>query len=79
MIRTIHALTALPSFSVLQYDVSVAFIEAPIDPTHPPIYCLPAKGYEDRSKYVYKLNKYLYGMKDSPRWYHRLLFVNHLV
>lgn len=71
-IRTLFALTALPGFDVHQYDVSVAFIEAPIDPNSPPIYCECAEGYEDRRLYVYQLHRYLYGMKDAPRGYNQL-------
>jgi hypothetical protein len=71
-IRTLFALTSLPGFEVHQYDVSVAFIEAPIDPNSPPIYCECAEGYEDRRLYVYQLHRYLYGMKDAPRGYNQL-------
>ena len=71
-IRTLFALTALPGFDVHQYDVSVAFIEAPIDANSPPIYCECAEGYEDRRLYVYQLHRYLYGMKDAPRGYNQL-------
>ena len=68
-IRLLIALTAMPHWHVMHYDVSVAFITAKIDPTHPPIYCRPAEGYESRAEYVYLLHRYLYGMKDSPRGY----------
>ena len=71
-IRTLFALTALPMFKVYQYDVQVAFIQSVIDPTHPPVYCDPAEGYEDRRHYVYQLHKHLYGMKDSPRGWSKL-------
>ena len=69
-IRLLIALTAMPHWHVMHYDVSVAFITAKIDPTHPPIYCRPAEGYESRTEYVYLLHRYLYGMKDSPRHFH---------
>ncbi len=52
-------------FKVYQYDVQVAFIQNVIDPNHPPVYCEPAEGYEDRRHYVY-------GMKDSPRGWSKL-------
>jgi len=71
-IRTLFALTALPSFRVLQYDVSVAFIESILDTNAPPVYCECAEGYEDKSKYCYRLLRHLYGMKDSPRGYAKL-------
>jgi hypothetical protein len=59
-------------FKVYQYDVQVAFIQSVIDPNHPPVYCEPAEGYEDRRHYVYQLHKHLYGMKDSPRGWSNL-------
>ena len=68
-IRLLIALTAMPHWHVMHYDVSVAFITAAIDPTQPPVYCRPAEGYESRTEYVYLLHRYLYGMKDSPRGY----------
>ena len=37
-IRLLFALTSLPQFKVLQYDVSVAFIHSKLDPNHPPLY-----------------------------------------
>jgi hypothetical protein len=55
-----------------QYDVQVAFIQSVIDPNHPPVYCEPAEGYEDRRHYVFQLHKHLYGMKDSPRGWSKL-------
>ena len=71
-IRLLFALTSIPDFKVLQYDVSVAFIQSKLDPNHPPVYCECAEGYEDRSKYVYRLHRHLYGMKDSPRGWGQL-------
>ena len=71
-IRTLFALTALPMFVVLQYDVQVAFIQSVIDPNQPPVYCEPAEGYEDKKKYVYQLHRRLYGMADSPRGWNKL-------
>ena len=68
-IRLLIALTALPHWHAIHYDVSVAFITAEIDPAQPPIYCRPAERYESRTESVYLLNRYLYGMKDSPRGY----------
>jgi len=67
MIRLLFALTSIPKFKVLQYDVSVAFIQNKLDSNHPPVYCECAEGYEDRRKYVYRLHCHLYGIKDSPR------------
>jgi len=36
---------------MLQYDVSVAFIESILDINAPKVYCECAEGYEDKSKY----------------------------
>ena len=71
-LRLLFALTSLPQFKVLQYDVSVAFIQSKLDPNHPPLYCECAEGYEDRSKCVYRLHRHLYGMKDNPRGWGQL-------
>ena len=57
---------------MLQYDVSVAFIQSKLDPNHPTLYCECAEGYEDRRKFVYRLHRHLYGMKDSPRGWRQL-------
>jgi len=65
-LRLLFALTSIPNFQVLQYDVSVAFIQRKLESNHPPVYCECAKGYEERRKYVYRLHGHLYGMKDSP-------------
>ena len=51
---------------MLQYDVSVAFIQSKLDSNHPPVYCECVEGYEDRRKYVYRLHHHVFGMKDSP-------------
>jgi hypothetical protein len=71
-IWTLFALTALQMFKVYQYDVEVAFIQSTIDSNHPPVYCAPAEGYEDRRQYAYQLHKHLYGVKDSPRGWSKL-------
>jgi len=68
----LFALTSIPNFQALQYDVSVAFIQSKLDSYHPPVYCECAAGYEDRRKYVYRLHRHLHGMKDSPRGWGQL-------
>jgi hypothetical protein len=60
-------------FKVYQYDVQVAFIQSVIDPSHPPVYCVSAEGYEVRRQYVYQFHKHLYGMKDSPCGWSKLV------
>ena len=71
-VRLLFALTALPFFKVLQYDVSVAFIQSKIPDNDPPLYCDPPEGFEDKRKWVYRLLRNLYGMKQSPRAYNHL-------
>ena len=72
-IRLILSLTSKPDFQAYQFDVSVAFIEAPLDANEPNIYCQPPPGYENPKKYVYLLRKHLYGMKQSGRGWILLL------
>jgi hypothetical protein len=71
-LRLLFALTSIPNFQVLQKDVSVAFIQSKLDSNHLPVYCECAEGYEDRRKYVYRLHRHLYVMKDSPRGWGQL-------
>ena len=56
-------------FTVLQYDVSAAFIESILDDNALPVYWECADGYEDKSEMCYLLRRHLYGMRDSPRGY----------
>ena len=72
-IRLILSLTSVPDFQAYQFDVSVAFIEAPLNADEPNIYCQPPPGYENPKKYVYLLRKHLYGMKQSGRGWILLL------
>jgi len=71
-LRLLFALTSIPNFQVLQYDVSVAFIQSKLDSNYPPVYCECAEGHEDRRKYVYRLHRHLYGMEDSSRGWGQL-------
>ena len=71
-IRLLFALTSIPNFEVLQYDVSVAFIQSKLDSNNSPVYCECAEGYEDRRKYIYQLHRHLCGMKDSPQGWGQL-------
>jgi len=66
-IRLLFALTSIPNFQVLQFDVSVAFIQIKLDSNHPPLYCECVEGYEDRRKYLCRLQCHLYGIKDIRR------------
>jgi len=71
-LRLLFALASIPNFQLLQYDVSVAFIQSTLDSNHPLFYCECAKGYEDRRKYVCRVHRHLYGMKDNPRGWSQL-------
>jgi hypothetical protein len=55
------------SFIIEQMDVETAFLNGKISSD---VYIKQAKGYEDGSNRVCKLNKALYGLRESPRaWY----------
>ena len=55
---------------VHQMDVKTAFLHAPIDHE---IYINPPEGYEEKEGVVYKLEKSLYGLKQSGRNWNRVL------
>jgi len=45
-IRLLFALTSIPNFEVLQYDVSVTFMQSKLDSNSSPVYCKCAEEYE---------------------------------
>lgn len=55
---------------VHQMDVKTAFLHAPIDYE---IYINPPEGYQEKEGVVYKLEKSLYGLKQSGRNWNRVL------
>ena len=55
---------------VHQMDVKTAFLHAPIDHE---IYINPPEGYEEKEGVVYRLEKSLYGLKQSGRNWNRVL------
>eukprot|EP00794_Sanderia_malayensis_P008499 gene8499-9408_t len=73
-VRVLMQLAAQHNLIIHQMDVKTAYLNAPIDCE---IYLEQAKGYEipgkDGAKLVYKLNKSLYGLKQSGRNWNNLL------
>jgi len=64
-IRTILALAAIEDLELRSVDISHAFTNSDIDAE---VYMKQPEGFEQHgSKYVCKLNKSLYGLKQSPR------------
>jgi len=64
-IHTILALAAIEDFELRSVDISHAFTNSDIDAE---IYMKQPEGFEQGgSKYVCRLNKSLYGLKQSPR------------
>ena len=66
-VRVLMELSAKLNLTVHQLDVKTTYINAPIDYE---IYLEQAEGYEvpgKDKKLVYKLNKSLYGLKQSGR------------
>ena len=78
-VRVLMLLAAQHDLIIHQMDVKSAYLNAPIDCE---VYLEQANGYEisgkDGAKLVYKLNKSLYGLKQSGRNWNYLLN-NHLV
>ena len=73
-IRTVMQIAAQNDLILHQMDVKTAYLNAPIDCE---IYMEQAKGFQKKGvngeKLVYKLNKSLYGLKQSGRMWNNLL------
>ena len=72
-VRVLLQLAAKRDLTVHQVDVKAAYLNAPIDCE---IYLEQAEGYEapgKDKKLVYKLNKTLYGLKQSSRNWNSVL------
>jgi hypothetical protein len=69
VIRAFFAHAASKGYTVRGLDVSSAFLHCILDT---PVYMRPPKGYE-RSGYVLKLKRSLYGLKESPRRFNKLV------
>lgn len=63
-IRTILQCAIMYDFTIHQMDVKTAFLNAPIDY---PVYLKQPKGFEEGEDLVCRLNKSLYGLKQSSR------------
>jgi hypothetical protein len=78
-IRILIAYASHHNFVLHQMDVKSAFLYGPL---HEEVYVKQPPGFEDPQfpNHVYKINKALYGLKESPRaWYEHLreLLVDH--
>ena len=67
-IRTVLSVAAAEKMKLVQFDVKTAFLYGNLDET---IYMKQPTGYEDGTSRVCKLNKSLYGLKQSPRCWNR--------
>lgn len=71
-VRLVISLALQRKWSMRQLDVSNAFLHGELSGT---VYMCQSKGFEhpDYPNHVCKLNRALYGLKQSPRaWFHRL-------
>ena len=74
-LRLLVAIAAFLGWNLWQMDVCNAFLNAEL--TGAPVYMHCVQGYE-RPGYVIKLNRALYGLRNSPReWYTTL--TDHLI
>ena len=69
-VRAIVAHAAAEGRSLIQCDVVTAYLNAPIKEE---IYIEPSEGFEDDPQVVWKLNKCLYGLKQSAREWNETL------
>ena len=69
-IRLLLALTALPGFKSIDWDVTCAFISAVLKE---PVYMRSVPGYELPPGKCYRLRKTIYGLVQSPRCYYLLV------
>jgi hypothetical protein len=67
-------LAAKQKLCTAQADITTAFVHAPLK-SHGHIYVEQAKGFVHGppGKYVYKLNKSVYGIKQAPRNFFQIL------
>lgn len=73
-VRVVLAIAAAKDWEVINMDVDTAFLQSPVEEE---IYVRQPKGYEKRGandeELVCKLIKSLYGLKQSPRNWHRVI------
>jgi hypothetical protein len=66
-IRTMLSIAAEEKYSVIQFDISSAYLNAELNET---VYVEQAPGFDDGSGRVCLLKKALYGLRQSPRAFH---------
>lgn len=71
-LRVILALSASENWSIIQMDVSTAFLNANLEEN---IFMSQPEGFEDiqHPNYVWKLKKAIYGLKQAPRQWNSLI------
>ena len=69
-LRFLLALCAAKKMYSKQFDISVAFLHAPLAEE---LYCNQPVGFTDRTNRVCRLHKSLYGIKQAPRSFHNKL------
>jgi hypothetical protein len=67
-IRTVLSVAASENMSLMNFDVKTAFLYGELDTD---IYMRQPEGYRDGSTKVCKLNRSLYGLKQSPRCWNK--------
>jgi hypothetical protein len=67
-IRTLLSIAASENLSMIQFDVSTAFLYGELEEE---IYMNEPQGYEDGTDRVCKLRKSLYGLKQAPRFWNK--------
>jgi len=70
-IRMLIQVVVQHDWSLHQMDVKVAYLHAPIECD---VYVEPTPGYQQSSTTVWKLKRSLYGLKQSGRNWHNLLY-----
>ena len=69
-LRLLLALCAAKKMYSKQFDISVAFLHAPLKEE---LYCNQPVGFSDKTQRVCRLHKSLYGIKQGPRSFHTKL------
>ena len=66
-LRLVLSIAGMNSWNIKQLDAKNAFLNGKLDY---PVFLQPPAGIENSKEYVWKLNRSLYGLKQSPRiWY----------
>jgi hypothetical protein len=70
--KTVLAIAAAKNLEVEQMDVQTAFLEAPM-PKGEEVFVEQPTGFEEGEDMIYLLNKSLYSLKQSPRYWYQTL------